>query len=128
MYYVENEQNSSSIGGHKSTQSKNMKVILMIDQHYRWIDVLDTIVKDYSNLYVYNNRHGTNRNRRQTYVANKSVVADRFQNANKKDIFEAHLNRSCKQRSFCDIYRKRSKRGKNGRMFTNEVTTETLTI
>lgn len=88
MYYVENEQKSSSIGGHNRTQRKIMKIILMIDQNYRWIDVLDTIVKDYSTLYVYNNRHGTNRYILQTYVANKSLVADRFQIANKKDIFE----------------------------------------
>lgn len=49
LYHTENEEKSSIIERYNRTQNEKMKVIFEINKNFRWIDILQKIVKEYNN-------------------------------------------------------------------------------
>lgn len=51
LYHTENEEKSSIIERYNRTQNEKMKVLFEINKNFRWIDILQKIVKEYNNSY-----------------------------------------------------------------------------
>ena len=51
LYHTENEEKSSIIERYNRTQNEKMKVQFEINKNFKWIDILQKIVKEYNNSY-----------------------------------------------------------------------------
>lgn len=107
LYHTENEEKSRIIERYNRTQNQRMKVMFEINKHYRWIDILQNIFKDYNNA-----KHRTIRMKHievnkknekelletvfkyeppDLIIDSKFKVGDRVRIANKKVIFQVNI-------------------------------------